>query len=94
MGAVPRTSQQLCVAAELFMSALEASARHEPCGPSFDTLPTKGCERVVSFYYNVWKTRAVPQAQAWYCRMEQVGAPAGTCCVSVCFAAGSHNATG
>ena len=54
------------------MSALEASDRHEPCGPSFDTLPTKGPQRVVSFYYNVWKTQALPQAQAWYCRMAQV----------------------
>ncbi len=61
----------LGVHAALFMSALEASSRHEPCGPSFSTLPSKGPQRVVSFYYNAWKTRAVPQAHAWYCRLEQ-----------------------
>ena len=57
------------------MSALEASEGHEPWGPSFDAQPlgSKTTARIVSFYYNCWKTRALPQAQAWYERTEQVG---------------------
>ena len=55
------------------MSALEASDGHEPCGPSFATLISKPSARVVSFYYNCWRTQALPQAPAWYSRQAQVG---------------------
>ena len=35
-------------------------------------LPAKGPLRVASFYYNVWKTRAIPQAREWYRRRDEV----------------------
>ena len=54
------------------MSALEASQGHEPWGPSFSTLLSKSRGRIVSFYYNCWKTRALPQARDWYSRLQQV----------------------
>lgn len=61
------------------MSALEASEGHEPCGPSFATLISKPSARVVSFYYNCWRTQALPQAQAWYSRQAQVGSECTVC---------------
>lgn len=38
-------------------------------------LPEKGPLRVGSFYYNAWKTRALPEARDWYCRRQEVGTP-------------------
>ena len=36
-----------------------------------DYLPQKGCHRVGDFYYNVWKTKAIPEAKAWYQRRDE-----------------------
>lgn len=35
-------------------------------------LPAKGPHRVASFYYNVWKTRAIPKAREWYRKRDEV----------------------
>ena len=40
-------------------------------------LPAKGPLRVASFYYNVWKTRAILQAKEWYRRRDEVRG----CCI-------------
>ena len=37
-----------------------------------DYLPHKGCHLVGDFYYNVWKTKGIPQAKAWYRRRDEV----------------------
>lgn len=37
-----------------------------------DYLPHKGCHQVGDFYYNVWKTKAIPEAKAWYQRRDEV----------------------
>lgn len=37
-----------------------------------DHLPHKGPHLVGDFYYNVWKTKGIPEASAWYRRRDQV----------------------
>ena len=36
-------------------------------------LPAKGPHKVTSFYYNIWKTRAIPKAREWYRKRDEVG---------------------
>ena len=35
-------------------------------------LPHKGTLRVCSFYYNLWKSRAIPEARRWYRERDEV----------------------
>ena len=48
-----------------------------------DYLPHKGCHRVGDFYYNVWKTKAIPEAKAWYQRRDEVLSSVPTSLISV-----------
>lgn len=56
----------------IFERGLNADGR-DFAGIASRLLPAKGPARVASFYYNVWKTRGVPRARAWYRRRQEVG---------------------
>ncbi|KAK9806490.1 hypothetical protein WJX73_002749 [Symbiochloris irregularis] len=54
----------------LYARAMEEYQR--PWGPGFKSLlPGKPQGRVASLYYNAWKRRAIPEAQAWHQRQVQ-----------------------
>lgn len=59
---------------ELTLYARAMDEYQRPWGPGFKSLlPGKTQGRVASLYYNAWKRRAIPEAQAWHQRQIQVG---------------------